>query len=178
MTIKSKKLKILWRAIILIVFNAFLFLIYIFPFMNIEDVTWTVWSQTWYNATWNGVPQQWLETKELIIWETKITVEVAKTQEQRRIGLMFRDHLPLQNGMLFVFEQEQPLSFWMENTYIGLDLLYVWSDQVIKHIHNNAKPLDLSGLPSKVPVQYVIEVNDTFVEQFGIKIWDKILGIR
>jgi uncharacterized membrane protein (UPF0127 family) len=79
--------------------------------------------------------------------------------------------------MIFIFDQEQELGFRMQNTYIGLDLLYVWSDGVIKHIHNNAKPLDLTSLPSTVPVKYVIEVRDDFVENFGVKIGDKVEGI-
>jgi uncharacterized membrane protein (UPF0127 family) len=66
----------------------------------------------------------------------------------------------------------------MKDTYIGLDLLYVGSDGIIKHIHNNAKPLDNTSLPSIYPVQYVIEVRDDFVENFGIKEGDKVEGIN
>lgn len=109
-----------------------------------------------------------------------MTVEIADTEEKRRVGLMYRANVPETRGMLFVFEEEQKLSFWMQNTYVGLDLLYVWKGEswtglIIKHIHNNAKPLDLTGLPSEVPVQYVIEVADDFVEKFGVKVGDRVV---
>jgi uncharacterized membrane protein (UPF0127 family) len=54
-----------------------------------------------------------------------MTVEIADTEEKRRVGLMYRANVPETRGMLFVFEEEQKLSFWMQNTYVGLDLLYV-----------------------------------------------------
>ena len=79
--------------------------------------------------------------------------------------------------MLFVFEQEQMMWFWMQNTYIPLDLLYVWSDFIVQHIHTGAKPLDLTQLPSLVPVQYVIELNSGAVAQFDLKVGDKVEGI-
>lgn len=128
-------------------------------------------------ATGWGVPQTGLEMKKLIIWNTEVIAEIADTEEKRRIGEMFRWSMWKQDAMLFVFDHEQELSFWMQNTYIGLDLLYVWTDGIIKHIHNNAKPLDLTGLPSIVPVRYVIEVRDDFVESFGVKLGDKVEGI-
>lgn len=101
-------------------------------------------------------------------------VEVADNAEKQRVGLMFRANLPDDRGMLFIFDYNQQVSFWMQNTYIGLDLLYVGSDSIIKHIHNNAKPLDLTGLPSIEQVKYVIEVNDMFVEKFGIQEGDRV----
>lgn len=124
--------------------------------------------------TGDGSPQAWLSVKILKIGWVSLVAEIADDPEKQRIGLMFRANLPDDRGMIFVFDNDQPLSFWMQNTYIGLDLLYVWSDSVIKHIHNNAKPLDLTGLPSTQPVKYVIEVNDTFVEKFGIKEGDRV----
>lgn len=134
------------------------------------------------DALW-WIPQTWLEVKLLNIVNTgkqspvKLTVEVAKTFDQRAIGLMFRTLLAVDHGMLFVFEEEKERSFWMKNTFIGLDLLYVSSDWFIKHIHNNAIAEDLTSLPSQEPVQYVIEVNDDFVETHNIQVGDKVEGI-
>lgn len=90
---------------------------------------------------------------------------------------MYRSGLGVQEGMLFVFEDEKPLSFWMENTYIPLDLIFVGKDNTVKHIHKGAKPLDLTGLPSIKPAQYVIEVNSGFVDKFNIKIGDTVRNI-
>lgn len=128
-------------------------------------------------ATGWGIPQTGLEMKKLIIWQTEVIAEIADTEEKRRIGEMFRWAMKEKDAMIFIFDQEQELGFRMQNTYIGLDLLYVWSNGVIKHIHNNAKPLDLTSLPSTVPVKYVIEVRDDFVESFGVKVGDKVEGI-
>ncbi len=88
---------------------------------------------------------------------------------------MYRASLGVKEGMIFMFDNEQPLSFWMQHTYIPLDLIYVWADQIIKHIHKGAKTLDLTGLPSIYPVQYVIEVNSGFVDQFNVRIGDKVI---
>lgn len=129
-------------------------------------------------ATWWGIPQTGLEMRELIIWWTSVIAEIADTQEKRRVGEMFRWAMGERDAMVFVFDQEQVIWFWMKNTYIGLDLLYVGSDGIIKHIHNNAKPLDNTSLPSIYPVQYVIEVRDDFVENFAIKVGDKVEGIN
>lgn len=128
-------------------------------------------------ATGWGTPQTGLEMKELIIWKTKVVAEVADTENKRMIGEMYRWDMKKNDAMIFIFDQEQELWFWMQNTFIGLDLLYVGSDGEIKHIHNNAKPLDTTSLPSTTPVKYVIEVRDDFIENFGIKVWDKVEGI-
>lgn len=128
-------------------------------------------------ATWWGIPQTGLEMKKLHIWDIEVVAEIADTEEKRRVGEMFRWAMKERDAMLFVFEQDKVLSFWMQNTYIGLDLLYVDNSGIIKHIHNNAKPLDLKGLPSTVAVRYVIEVRDDFVENFGVKVGDKVEGI-
>lgn len=175
-TIMKKRWRFLLWLAILIGFNYFLFLVYIQPAMD----QWRVNNNDQIIATWWGQPQTGLETKEIVIkraqgWDLNVRVEVAKTSEQRRVWLMYRAQVPDNHGMLFVFEDEKELSFWMQNTYIGLDLLYVSSDGIIKHIHNDAKPLDLTGLPSIVPVQYVIEVNDQFVEKYGIQVGDMVI---
>jgi len=188
---RSKSVKPLFWLTILVLFNIILYILYIKPLRSMNTTWWWSWLQmtidSWHNdgfayqiiATWGWVPQTGLPTKELVLWSWKqtIMVEVADESEEQRIGLMFRANLPDTRGMLFVFPDIKPVSFWMQNTYIGLDLLYIWSDGIIKHIHNNAKPLDLSWLPSIEPIKYVIEVNDTFVETFDIQIGDRVEGL-
>ncbi len=70
------------------------------------------------------------------------TVEIADTNETRAQGLMFRDHLAADAGMLFDYHQEQQASFWMQNTLIPLDMIFIGADGVVKTIHVNAQPMD------------------------------------
>ncbi|HMY80220.1 MAG TPA: DUF192 domain-containing protein [Candidatus Absconditabacterales bacterium] len=188
---RSKSVKPLFWLTILVLFNIILYILYIKPLRSMNTTGGGSGLQMTIDsghndgfayqiiATGGGVPQTGLPTKELVLGSGKqtIMVEVADESEEQRIGLMFRANLPDTRGMLFVFPDIKPVSFWMQNTYIGLDLLYIGSDGIIKHIHNNAKPLDLSGLPSIEPIKYVIEVNDTFVETFDIQIGDRVEGL-
>lgn len=187
----NKIVRTILRLTVLILFNAFLYFVYVHPMKEFSSQQYIQEynKKILASATGWGVPQTGLELKELQIvssgtWKEvsiPVVVEVAKSEEEGRIGLMYRNSIGLNEGMIFVFSDEQIRNFWMQNTYLPLDLLYVWPDgqgnQIIKHIHNNAKPLDLTALPSLVPVQYVIEVHDQFVETFGVKTGDKVEGI-
>lgn len=89
----------------------------------------------------------------------QITIEVANNHQLRRKGLMFRKHLPKNSGMIFVFSQEQNLSFWMKNTSIPLCIAYISSSGKINEIHD-MKPLDISQTyPSRYPAKYALEMN-------------------
>ncbi len=100
---------------------------------------------------------------------TALRVEVAETQNEREKGLMFRYSLPADSGMLFVFDREQELSFWMKNTFIPLDIAYLSSNGVINEIYR-MEPLDYSILyPSKKPAKYALEVNAGWFKKNGIK---------
>lgn len=104
----------------------------------------------------------------------QIEIEVAETEERRRLGLMFRQSMEENQGMLFIFPNEELQSFWMKNTVISLDIIYINSKKQIVKIHKKAVPFDERGLPSGMPSKFVIEVNGGFCEKFGIKEGDYI----
>lgn len=103
-----------------------------------------------------------------------IDVEVADDEAERTQGLMYRDSLPEQSGMLFLFPVEEPMAFWMKNTRFSLDILYVDSEYRIINIVENTTPYSLEQLPSEAPAQYVVEVVGGFCRQHGIKPGDLI----
>jgi uncharacterized protein len=103
------------------------------------------------------------------------SVEMALTGPQQEQGLMYRTALEEGSGMLFVFDRTQRLSFWMKNTLIPLDLLFIGPDGTIRHIHRNAVPLDESGIPSRHPARAVLELAGGQCARRGIKEGDKVL---
>jgi uncharacterized membrane protein (UPF0127 family) len=90
---------------------------------------------------------------------SSIDIAVADTPELRNLGLMDVRTLPWNSGMLFIFAQQERLSFWMANTPLPLDLLFVNSDYQIVHIHHNAQPFSQQQIDSVHPALYVVEVN-------------------
>jgi uncharacterized protein len=101
-------------------------------------------------------------------------VEIADTEAEREKGLMFRKNLPEGQGMLFDFHQEQEVSFWMKNTYIPLDMIFIQGNGRILHIVENAKPLSEQIIPSGGPVLAVLEVAGGTVRQLGIAPGDRV----
>jgi len=104
----------------------------------------------------------------------KIDVEIAENEAERAKGLMYRPYLPDSVGMLFIFQTVQPQSFWMKNTQIPLDIIYVGPDKKIVSIQKNARPYSEESLPSLGDVQYVVEVNAGYTELHGIEVGDSI----
>jgi len=104
-------------------------------------------------------------------------LELAKTPEERSRGLMFRESLDLDKGMLFVFEKEGAYSFWMKNTLIPLDIIWINKDKEIVFISENTQPCKEEYIcPSVNPeknAKYVLEVNGGMAEKIGLKIGDK-----
>ncbi|MEM9392627.1 MAG: DUF192 domain-containing protein [Pseudomonadota bacterium] len=96
------------------------------------------------------------------------TVELADTPESRAQGLMFRESMPRRAGMLFIYERPQSVSFWMRNTLIPLDMLFVNARGVVQHVHENAVPLDETPIPGGSDILLVLELNAGLVSQFGI----------
>ncbi|WP_232846685.1 DUF192 domain-containing protein [Devosia beringensis] len=101
--------------------------------------------------------------------EHAFNVELVDTPESRAKGLMFREELADDAGMLFDFKQEREVSFWMSNTLIPLDMIFVGADGVVKTIHVNARPQDLTSIPSQVPVQFVLEIPGGRSEELGLQ---------
>ncbi len=107
--------------------------------------------------------------------EIKFDVELALNDAERSRGLMFREKLGPYDGMLFDFVREAPVAFWMKNTLIPLDMLFIAADGTIKHIHSNAVPLSTESIPSEFPVRAVLEINGGSARLLGIKPGDKVL---
>jgi hypothetical protein len=100
-------------------------------------------------------------------------VEVAQTEQQQSKGLMFVRHLAPNHGMIFPFSPPQEVSFWMENTLIPLDIVFIREDHTIARI-THAKPLDETLLPSGEPIVAVLEIGGGRAEQLGIAPGDKV----
>lgn len=104
----------------------------------------------------------------------KIDIEVADTEYDRQLGLMFRKNMTENQGMLFVFPYEQFQSFWMRNTYISLDILFVNAQKEIVTIHKNTQVLTDNSYPSSKPAKYVVEVIAGFCDAYGVDVGDII----
>jgi uncharacterized membrane protein (UPF0127 family) len=87
---------------------------------------------------------------------------------------MFRDHLAPDAGMLFDYGTEQLASFWMQNTLIPLDMIFVGADGVVKTIHVNARPMDTTSIPSGVPVRFVLEIPGGRSQEIGLAVGDRM----
>src|SRR5262245_29582018 len=101
-------------------------------------------------------------------------VEMAVTPEQQAKGLMFRRERPEGQGMLFDFGREQPTSFWMKNTYIPLDMIFIRGDGRIARIAENTVPLSEALVPSGGPVRAVLEVIGGTAKKLGIAVGDRV----
>ena len=104
----------------------------------------------------------------------KFVVEVARTVEEQERGLMFRQQLAPNAGMIFPYDPPQAAQFWMKNTYIPLDLLFVRADGTIARIEENAVPLSLDQIPAGEPIGAVLEINGGRSAELGIKAGDKV----
>ena len=100
--------------------------------------------------------------------------EVARTREQQNRGLMFRDELGENEGMIFVYDRPDMLSFWMKNTYIPLDIIYVGDDGKIINIHENTIPLRLEPYPSFDEAVLVLEIAGGRSAELGIAAGDTV----
>ena len=104
----------------------------------------------------------------------KLDIEIADSEKERTQGLMYRHHLPEMAGMLFIFDRDEHRSFWMKNTFISLDIIYIHSSGEIVSIQKYTQPGSTYSVPSEKPSKYVLEVNAGFSDKYGIKPGDKI----
>ena len=103
-------------------------------------------------------------------------VELATNTAERAVGLMFRKELPEGRGMLFDFHDEQPVQFWMHNTYISLDMIFIAGDGRVVRVAQDAKPMSDDLIPSGRPVRGVLEVIAGTARKFGIAAGDRVTG--
>jgi uncharacterized membrane protein (UPF0127 family) len=101
-------------------------------------------------------------------------VEIAETPQKRSFGLMYRKELPEMSGMLFLFPREEPLSFWMKNTILPLDIIFINTAHTIVGIARNTTPFSEKPLPSGGPAQFVLEVNGGFCQRHGVAVGDRV----
>jgi uncharacterized membrane protein (UPF0127 family) len=101
-------------------------------------------------------------------------VDLAVTDEERAKGLMFRKEVPEGYGMLFDFKQEQPVSMWMKNTFVSLDMIFIKNDGRIARIADSTKVQSEDIIPSGQPVRAVLEVVAGTAKKYGIAPGDKV----
>jgi len=104
-----------------------------------------------------------------------LDIEIAETEFETQTGLMYRKSMEKHQGMLFIFPDERLHAFYMKNTEIPLDLIFIKNDLTIASFQENAKPFDESPLPSQVPIQYVLEVNAGLAQEWLLEVGDKIV---
>ena len=132
-------------------------------------------SMDYYNFTKEG---------ELILSDSlgnekiKIDIEIADNDYERQLGLMNRKEMNENQGMLFIFPYETRQSFWMRNTLIPLDIIFVNSKKEIVTIHKNTHTLSDQSYPSSAPAEYVLELNAGFTDKHNIQLGDKLNWLR
>ena len=97
-----------------------------------------------------------------------VTVEIARTSDELRRGLMWRDEMPADHGMLFVFPDESERTFWMKNTPLPLDIVYIDSSARVVSIAADTTPYSTASIPSRGPARYVLEVHGGFCRKHAI----------
>jgi len=108
----------------------------------------------------------------------KIDIEIAEDDEARGQGMMYRSKLKESQGMFFIFNREEPQSFWMRNTPLSLDMLFVNKNNEIVKIHKSTEPFSESSYASLKPAIYVVEVIAGYTDTYEIKEGDKIVWRR
>ncbi len=100
--------------------------------------------------------------------QARFSVELADDEESRARGLMFRESLAASRGMLFVYPEPGAPAFWMKNTLIALDMLFITPEGVVQYVHSNAIPGDLTPILGGAGVQYVLEIKGDMAARMGI----------
>ena len=103
-----------------------------------------------------------------------VALEVAATPERRSRGLMYRKELADGHGMLFVFDEDDDHQFWMKNTLIPLDMIFITVEGQIAGVHKNATPMSEVGISVGTPSRYVLEVPGGWAERNGLAVGDRV----
>ena len=111
---------------------------------------------------------------ELQVAGRTVTVELATTQSQRDLGLMHRTHLDSDAGMLFIFKDDQPRTFWMRNTFIPLDIVFLDADGTVQNVAHGEPLVETPGVNSLRAARMVLELNAGWSQEHGLKPGDKI----
>jgi len=117
---------------------------------------------------------------DLYIGNRKLTVEVAETPGQQMQGLMFRESIPDNFGMLFIYNDEETRSMWMKNTLVHLDLIFLDRERRVIDMYMNVPPCTCSpcpSYPSRKPAQYVLELKGNRSTELGLKVGDRVFFI-
>lgn len=104
----------------------------------------------------------------------RFKVEVMRTEPERERGLMYRKSMPRDHGMLFEYPNEQPVTFWMHNTYLPLDLIFIGKDGRVVNVAPDAKPMDDSLIPSAGPALGVLELDAGTAKTIDLKAGDLV----
>jgi len=132
-------------------------------------------SPAWSQPQTQSEPQSGLPRVSLQAGMYRIDAQVASTDYQREVGLMFRPQMPQNEGMLFVFEQSSPQCFWMKNTILPLSAAFIEADGTIVNIED-MKPQTTDSHCSRKPVKFVLEMNVGWFGKKGLKAGSKLLG--
>jgi uncharacterized membrane protein (UPF0127 family) len=103
----------------------------------------------------------------------QLRIEIAETPDELQYGMMYRKTVPDTTGMLFVMPQEDFQSFWMKNTYVSLDIIYLTATGEVVSIQKNAQPLSEKSLPSEGPALYILEVAGGYTDAIGLQPGDR-----
>ncbi len=105
---------------------------------------------------------------------TSLSIEIAESEYETATGLMYRKSMKEEQGMLFIFPDVAMHSFYMKNTEIPLDLIFIDENLKIVSFQKEAKPYDETSLSSQVPIKYVLEINAGLADQWGLVVGDRI----
>ncbi len=105
---------------------------------------------------------------------TEVTLEIADTEETRTRGLMYRNHLPEDHGMLFVFDEDDDHEFWMKNTLIPLDMIFIAAEGRVVGVQADAVPLSTANVGVGRPSRFVLEVPGGWAARHGVRTGDRV----
>lgn len=113
----------------------------------------------------------------VVLGGERFSVEIADDRDEQALGLMFRDHMEPDHGMLFVFPREQRRSFWMKNCRIALDIMFFDAEGTLINTHHSVPPCRVDpcpSYPSTRPAQYVLELNAGMARRLGVEPGDRL----